>query len=101
MPWDLTPAQRKLLNLSGNRLVQPRPEDAKPLDGRVKAPGGVVGGVHVGDLLMLAALEDLAAQGNRIAPFLIRRMRAHLGITAPTTFMVGRIPDDQSKQAGQ
>jgi hypothetical protein len=73
VPWDLTPEQRRLLNSSQRRLVQPRPESTKPEEGRV-------GGVMVGDLLMLAALDDLTAQGNQVAPIMAARLREQLAI---------------------
>jgi hypothetical protein len=73
VPWDLTPEQQALLNLSQRRLVQPKPGDAKIEKGRI-------GGVEVGDLLMLAALDDLTAQGNVVAPLLAARLREQLNI---------------------
>lgn len=74
MPWDLTPEQQRLLNLSNRQLVQPRPDSTKPEDGRL-------GGHHVGDLLMLAAMDNLADQGNGVAREVANRLRAHMGIT--------------------
>jgi len=86
MPWDLTPAQRKLLNSSGRDLVQPRPESTKPEDGRL-------GGVHVGDLLLLAALDNLTEQGNKVAPFLAQRLREKLAIDR-RIYSFGKATDD-------
>jgi hypothetical protein len=75
VPWDLTPEQRKLLNSSGRQLVQPPHPGADLEKGRI-------GGAHVGDLLMLAALDDLTAQGNQVAPIMAARLREQLGIAA-------------------
>lgn len=76
MPWDLTPEQQRLLNLSQRQLVQPKPDSTKPEDRKV-------GGHHVGDLLMLAAMDDLARQGNVVAREVADRLRAHMGISSP------------------
>jgi len=73
VPWDLTPEQRRLLNASQRRLVQPRPESTAPEEGRI-------GGNNVADLLLLAALDDLTAQGNRVAPILAARVRERMAI---------------------
>lgn len=77
MPWDLTPEQRRLLNLNNRQLVQPRPEGQATEDGRVA-------GHHVGDLLMLAAMDGLADQGNVVARKVADKLRASMGITGRT-----------------
>jgi hypothetical protein len=83
VPWDLTPEQRKLLNLHGRQLVQPRTPDTKIESGRV-------GGVQVGDLILLAALEDLGDQGNVVARDVASMLRDRLSIGPRSTFSIGR-----------
>jgi hypothetical protein len=74
MPWHLTPRERRLLNLRGRRLVQlPPPEQKAAADERI-------GGVRVGDLILLAALRDLADQGNVVALEFAERLAKRLEI---------------------
>jgi hypothetical protein len=80
VPWDLTPRQRQLLNLSGRRLVQLPPAEQKALaDKRVN-------GVKLADLILLAALRDLAEQGNVVALEFANRLAARLEIDRSTYF---------------
>lgn len=76
MPWELTPEEKRLLEWRRTRHVQPPTPDQKQMAGRV-------GGHEVGDLILLAALEDLERQGNKVAEYLVPRLRARMGIAAP------------------
>jgi hypothetical protein len=76
MPWNLTPAERRALNRHSRRLVSP-PAPGEQIDGNRR-----LGGVKVADLLLLAALDDLAGQGNEVARHAAGSLRARLGIDA-------------------
>jgi hypothetical protein len=77
----LTPAQRRIAT-GGRTLLQP-PPPGMSLDGtRLPSSQGIPGDV----LFALAALSDLADQGNLIARQLYEHERERLGITRGRIF---------------
>lgn len=89
MPWNLKPSERELFSRrnrqTGRTLIQPPTPDMKALDaGRDR-----VGGIEIGVLLVLAKLDELAEQGNRVAARLALKVRRDHGIAVPEVFAPG------------
>ncbi len=81
--WHLTPHERDLFTRrniqTGRQIVQSPTPDMKPLDrGKDR-----VGGIEVGTLVALAALDYLAERGNRVARRMADKIRADQQINTP------------------
>lgn len=92
MAWHLTRREREKANTTGRLLVQAPGSAAAPF-----ASGSAalltrrrIEDIPVADLILLAAMDDLAEQGNRVAVRAAEIMRERMGIDRRSTFQIGR-----------